>query len=252
MPAVRLFIALAIAGSVVIDAEAQSQPKRPFVENGFVSFNAAGVFGPPELSDRVQFEANAEAGTLDADYSAGASAGVDAAAGLLVHRRIGVGLGISHANRSGSVSVRARVPHPFFDDRHRAVEGDANDIHRRETDVHAQIYYELPHRGPWRVRFFAGPSYVRVEQDLITGVETQEAFPFDTAEFRRAATERAKGSGIGVNAGLDLSRMISRRAGLGAVVRYAGASVDLNAGDGRDVSTNTRGLTAGLGLRVAF
>jgi hypothetical protein len=148
--------------------------------------------------------------------------------------------------------VRAEVPHPFFDDRHRTVDGEASDVSRRETAVHAQVYYEWRHRGSWRVRLFGGPSYVRIEQDLVTGVETQETFPFDTAEFRRATTGRANGSGIGVNAGLDVTRMFSRRAGFGGLVRYTAASIDLNAPGDRDVSTDGGGLTAGLGLRFAF
>lgn len=272
MRALRVFIAVLIAGTAVIDVEAQTRqarlraaaparqapakpqprPRRPFVENGFVSVNLGGQVSPDELSDRVPFEANAEAGTLDAEYSGRSSPVFDGAFGILVHRQIGVGFGVSHSSRSGAAFVRAQVPHPFFDDRHRPVEGDASDISRRETAAHAQVYYELRHRGPWRVRLFGGPSYFHVEQDLVISVETQETFPFDTAEFRRATTERVKGSGIGVNAGLDVSRMMSRRVGLGAVLRYAGANIDLSAPDARAISTTGGGLSAGLGLRVAF
>lgn len=261
MGATRVFVAVLIAAVVVVDADAQTQPgpgkpqPRPrsaFVEHGFVSVNVGGLFSPDELSDRVVFEANAETGTLEADYSGRSSGGVDGGFGVLVHRQIGVGVGMSHASRSGSALVRAQVPHPFFDDRHRPVEGDEPGLSRRETAAHAQVYYELKPRGPWRVRLFAGPSYFRVEQELVTGVETMETFPFDTAEFNRATTERVEGSGIGVNAGLDVSRMLSRRAGVGAIVRYTGASIELNAPGGRNVSTNAGGLTAGLGLRVAF
>lgn len=253
-------ILLLVVGLAAVDAAAQTRPgakpqprqKRPFVENGFIAFNAAGQFAGDDLSDRVLFEANAETGTLDADYGSTSSPVFDGGFGMLVHRQVGVALSVSYASRSGSASVRAQVPHPFFDDRHRPVEGEASDISRRETAIHAHMYYEMKHRGPWRVRFFGGPSYFRLEQELVTGVETQESFPFDTAEFRRAITERAKGSGIGVNAGLDVTRMLSRRAGLGALVRYTGASMDLDAPGSRSVSTTGGGLTAGVGLRVAF
>jgi hypothetical protein len=251
-----LIVSLAAAGARAqtprAPAQPQPPPNRPFVERGFVSLNLGGQFSPGELSDRVTFEANAETGTLDADYSGRSALVFDGGSGLLVYRQIGVGFGVSHSGRSGSAFVRAQVPHPFFDDRHRAVEGDASDISRRETAVHAQVYYEFRHRGPWRVRLFGGPSYVRVEQELVTGVETQETFPFDTAAFARATTERAKGSAFGGHAGLDISRMMSRRLGLGASLRYTGVSIGLNVPGGRDVSTDGGGLTAGLGLRVAF
>jgi hypothetical protein len=251
MRAVQLFVAVVLACSIAVDAEAQGRqaqqkprPSRPFVENGFVSLNAGALAALEDLSDRFPFEANAETGTLEADYGRSAGGAFDGTFGMLVH--------LSYSKRSASADVRAEVPHPFFDDRHRPVRGEATGIGHRETAIHAHVYYERRHRGPWRVRVFAGPSYVRVEQDLIIGVETQESFPFDSAAFRSATIERVQGSGIGVNAGFDVARMLSRRAGLGALVRYTIAGVDLNAPGGRDVSTRAGGLTSGFGLRVAF
>ena len=132
------------------------------------------------------------------------------------------------------------------------VQGDAREISRNETAVHAQVYYELRRRGPWRIRLFAGPSYFNVEQELVTEVSATETFPFDTAEFGRATTTRVKGSGVGFNAAIDVSRMLGRRVALGGIVRYAGASVDLHAPGSRDVSTTGGGLQALGGLRVAF
>jgi hypothetical protein len=97
-----------------------------------------------------------------------------------------------------------------------------------------------------------GPSYVNVEQQLVTEVEARESFPFDTAEFGRARTVRATGSGIGFNAGVDLSRMLSRRAGLGATIRYAAASIDLDASGAHSISIDGGGLQATAGLRFLF
>jgi hypothetical protein len=102
------------------------------------------------------------------------------------------------------------------------------------------------------VRLFAGPSYFTVEQEVVTGVETDEAYPFDTAEFRGATTRRAKGSAIGVNAGLEAARLFTRRVGIAGSVRYAAASIDLDADNTQSVSTTGGGLQAGLGLRILF
>ena len=103
-----------------------------------------------------------------------------------------------------------------------------------------------------RGRLFGGPSYFTVEQEVVTGVEADEVYPFDTAEFRRATTARAKGSAVGFNAGLDFARMFGRRVGAGALVRYARASVDLDAPAARRVSTDGGGMQATIGMRVLF
>ena len=233
-------------------ATSPPRPPRPFVEHGFVSIYAGAQSAADELSDRVSFDANAEAGTIEAAYPGRTGVLIDAAVGVRVRKQIGVALAVSRATRSGDVSVGAQVPHPFFDNRHRGVEGTAGGMSRTETAVHAQLYFDLRPRGPWRARLFAGPSYFDVEQELVTAVTTVETFPYDTAEFGSAATAKAKGTGIGFNAGLDVSRLFGRRMGIGALVRYARASVDLNAPGSRTVSTDGGGIEATAGLRFLF
>lgn len=249
-----LLVGLAVPGvaAQTRPARPQNAPPRPFVERGFVTFNAGGQLTADDLSDDVLFEANAETGTIRTTYPGRSALAFDGGAGFLVRRQIGIAISVSRATRSGAAAVTAEIPHPFFDDRHRVVEGDARDISRNETAVHAQVYYELRPRGSWRIRLFAGPSYFNVEQDLVTEVSAVETFPFDTAAFGRATTTRVKGSAVGFNAAIDVSRMLGRRVALGGLVRYAGANFDLNAPGSRDVSTTGGGFQALGGLRVAF
>jgi hypothetical protein len=244
--------ALLLALCAAAPAEAQRPAPRPFAERGFITVAAGVQASPEDLTERILFERHAETGSIDAVYPgrAGAMAGV--AAGFRVRGRVGVAVALSRATRSGEARISAEIPHPFFDDRPRSVSGEAGDISRTETAVHGQLYYDLRPRGPWRVRLFAGPSYVSVEQEIITEVEVDEVYPYDTAEFRDATTARARGSSIGANAGLEVARMFTRRAGLSGTVRYALGSVDLDAPASRTVSTDGGGLQAALGLRILF
>ncbi len=249
-----LLVALSVPGLAAQTRPAQPQksPPRPFVERGFITINGGAQLTTDDLSDNVSFEANAETGAIRTAYPGQPAVVFDGGFGFLVRRQLGIAIGVSRGTRSGVAAVTADIPHPFFDDRHRTVDGEASDISRAETAVHAQLYYELRHRGPWRIRLFAGPSYFNVEQELVTEVSAVETFPFDTAEFGRATTTRVKGSAIGFNGAIDVSRMLGRRFALGGLVRYAGASVDLNAPGSRDVSTNGGGFQALGGVRVAF
>ena len=252
---VSVFMVLALAAQA--DAQTRkpqppAKPRRPFVEHGFVSLGAGAQLAPGELSDRAVFEANAESGSFDADYAGTTGLAVDGTVGVRVRRQLGIAIGVSRATRSDTASVSANIPHPFFDDRHRSVQGQAADMSRTETAAHLQIYYDLRPRGAWRIRIFGGPSYFDVEQGLITEVHAVEEFPFDTAAFDRITRSRAHGSALGFNGGVDVVRMFTRRVGAGALIRYAGAKIDLNAPASRSVSTDAGGFQAGAWLRVLF
>ena len=246
--------AVVFALALAAPAEAQQRPTspRPFVERGFIGVTAGVQASPGELSDRVLFERYAEPGTIQADYPGTIGVLVDATAGIQVRGGTGVAIGVSQARRSGEARITAEIPHPFFDDPPRAVSGEASDVSRIETAIHGQLYYDMRRRGAWRVRLFAGPSYVHVDQETVTDVEVEEVYPFDTAEFRTAKTGRARGSAVGLNAGVDVARILTRRLGVSGLVRYTVARIDLDAPGSRSVSTDAGGLHAGLGLRILF
>lgn len=228
-------------------AEAQTRARR-----GFVTLSAAAQAAAAEMTDRHVFQANAEAGSVETRYPARTGVLIDGGIGFRFSRRVGAAIAISRAAASGRAAVSASVPHPLYDDQDRLVQGEANDLSWTETATHVQLFYELPSASRWRVRLLAGPSYVRREQTLVREVLVNETYPFDTATFQSALTGPAKGSGIGINLGTDISWMFGRRTGAGLLVRYARASLNLNAPDSRTVSSDGGGLQAGAGLRFTF
>ncbi len=219
---------------------------------GFIAFNAGVQTASSDFTDEFAFMANAEAGTIEASYPSEVPFVLDASAGYRFWGRVGVALGVSRTSAKGSVAVRASVPHPFMLDHDRLVEGEASDVARTETAAHLQLFYEMMPKGKWRTRFFAGPSYFNVEQDLVHTVTVNESYPYDTATFATAVTGNAEGSSVGFNVGADISWMFSKRTGAGLLLRYARAGIDLNAPDSRTVSTDGGGLQAGAGIRFLF
>lgn len=219
---------------------------------GFVSLSAGGQAATAERTDRFAFEANAETGSIEARYPAASALLFDGSIGYRFATRIGLAAAFSYGSASAGTDVTASVPHPFYDDQDRIVEGTARASTRTESAAHLQLFYEVPLSGRWRARLMAGPSYVNLEQDLVHDVTVNETFPYDTATFNTATTRRGKGSGIGYNAGADVTWMFARRVGAGLLVRYTRATLDLNASDGRSVSLDAGGVQAGAGLRVLF
>lgn len=254
----RFAAALLLTALCPVAAGAQTTAPRPTTPRtagpprGFVSVNAAAQAAAADLTDTMVFQANAEAGTIEARYPSAAALLLDGSIGFRFARRLGIAIGGSQASSSGNADITASVPHPLYDNQDRIVEGSAGDISRTETAAHLQLFYEIPTTNRWRVRLFAGPTYMNVEQELVREVTVDETYPYDTATFRSAVTGRAKGSGVGFNAGADVAWMFARRVGAGLLLRYTRASVDLNAPDARSVSLDGGGLQAGAGLRFLF
>lgn len=230
------------------EAQVRRAPREP---RGFVSIGG-GVQADASRTDSFSFPLHAENGSGRAGYPGAGATLLDVSAGMRVWKRIGVGAAITRSASSADATVRADVPHPFFFDRPRPVEGRATDLSRDETGVHVQLYWEPRMTGRLRLRLFAGPSWVDARQDLVEGVDVDEVYPYDEATFRSARTGRVTGSGIGGHAGADVSWMLTRRIGAGAVVRYAAAGVDLNASGTRTVSSDGGGIQAAAGVRVVF
>lgn len=243
----RFILSVALTLAAAAPALAQANPGRAFLTiNGGVQLLA------PQLSDHFEFRSNVETATVDVRYPATTSVLFDAGVGITFWKRLGIGIAVSRTTGSGAARVKASIPHPLVYDRPRAVVGDQRAITRAESAAHMQLLYTLPAPGRWSVVLSAGPTYVNVEQELATDVQYDETYPFDEATFRAATTRRAKASAIGANAALDVRRMVGRHFGLGGLVRFTRASVDLDTGDNRRLKVDAGGLQAGAGLRIAF
>lgn len=251
-------LVLAVAAGPVAAQPAAPTAQKPVARvarepgRGFVAINAGVQAGPSSVTDEFTFTANAEAGRIEATYPAMTPWLLDASVGYRFWGRFGIAVGGSRVSSTETAFVRASVPHPLLIDHDREVEGESPDATRTESAAHLQLFYEMVPKGKWRGRFFGGPSYFTTQQDRVRDVTVDDIYPFDTATFRSALTGQADGSGFGINAGVDLSWMFSRRAGAGLLVRYARAGIDLNAPDSRRVSTDGGGLQAGAGLRLLF
>jgi hypothetical protein len=106
--------------------------------------------------------------------------------------------------------------------------------------------------GPLRVVLSGGPSFFNVEQDMVTEVSISESFPYDTATFSSATKRRQKASAPAFNVGADVLYMLTSKFGVGGLVRFARATVDLDAPENRTIAVDAGGVYAGGGVRVLF
>jgi hypothetical protein len=167
----------------------------------------------------------------------------DVTGGYHLRERFAVAVGVSYFSASGDSTVVAAVPDPIFTDRPRTATGGGTDLKHTEVGIHLQAVWFVPVSDRFDVALSAGPSIVRVSQELTPTVtvpaRTQNIIPVKDQQHATA---------IGVNVGADGTFMVRPMFGVGLFIRYAGASVDLPAVEDLHVG----GFQAGLGIRLRF
>ncbi|MEP6916617.1 MAG: outer membrane beta-barrel protein [Acidobacteriota bacterium] len=249
MPRHTLRVGLSLAALLLISATARAQSPEPRAVLS-ISGGVQSVTGT--LSDHFETPLNAETETVDVKYSLKPDLLVDAGIGVRLWAHLGAGLAVSRATGTHSADIEASIPHPFFFERPRAVSGTEDNIVRNETGVHVQLQYAVRAGRSATLVLGAGPSWISVEQELVTAIKFDETFPFDVATFSKAVTTRAKASAAGYNVGADLRWMLTPHVGFGGLVRFTRATVDLPAHDTGRISVSAGGVQGTVGLRVGF
>jgi hypothetical protein len=216
-------------------------------------FSVSGGVQPTvnSFSDGFEVPLNTETETVTIAYPVKGGAVIAASGGYRVWKRLALGFGVTRYNRRADATVDAQLPHPFFDNQFRAVQGTTAAT-RNEVGAHVLIGWMMPITDHLRLLVTAGPSVLSVRQSLVTSVEVTETYPYDTAAFKSAATKDATATATGFNAGADVFWMFSRHVGAGGLIQITRARVKAPTDGGRTVSIDAGGVQAGGGLRFIF
>jgi hypothetical protein len=194
---------------------------------------------------------NAEPAQIQTAFSLGTSPLIDAGGLIKLTPRFGVGGSVSFLARHPEGELTGEIPHPFFFNRPRDISGTIPNLDGTETGIHVELRVYVRELKFADVSITGGPSFFVVKQELVTDVDYQATYPYDTATFTGAFTESQSATQVGYNIGADIVRRLNKKTGLGALVRYSGASVDLQLGSGT-TTVRAGGLQLGGGLRITF
>lgn len=193
-----------------------------------------------------------EQGEFDADYAGGDASLYDLSIGMRLRGRLGLGLAWSRSSLSEEAGIAGRLPHPFVFGASRTVEGTARGLSRDETAVHLSLRWLIRDGDKFQFALFAGPTRIDLDYELATAVRFDQTYPFDTATYAGVERLEQSGSGAGFHAGLDLVRYMNDTVGVGGVLRYSSASIDLDAPDGGSIDVDGGGLQIVVDLRFRF
>lgn len=212
--------------------------------------------GDTTLSDSRPLTIYEEAGSATASSTYTSGSLFDVGVGIRLWKNFSVGAAYHQEQNTADIAVTGSAPHPVFFNQPRTFTATAGgDQFRKENATHLQLGWMLPFGKKLDVLVFAGPSWFRLQQPVVSNVTIGELGPPYTQVTATSTVEIRKKSAVGYNAGADVSYLVwqndSVRVGGGVFVRYARASTDVLLLQS-EVPTDVGGLQVGFGGRIRF
>lgn len=242
----RLTLALTLAGSLAITGSSGAQDHLRVGVTGGVQT------GSQTVSQNFTFPLYRENATVVNDIGVSGGGFVDLGASFRVAGPLWAGAAFSSLSRTTESALAATLPHPFFFNMPRTVNGRVSGLESKESAVHLSAAFLVPLSDKLDVAIFGGPSRFGIRQMLVTGVDYSESYPFDAASFTSASTTRASASAWGFNLGVDGSWRLSKGLAAAGLLRYAKGTTTLDTETVHGVSIDAGGVMAGAGLRIIF
>jgi opacity protein-like surface antigen len=231
-----------------LPAAAQS-PSQPRIE---ISANVGAQTPAGKFTESRSFPSNGgETATVNVDHSRKTGLGFNVGAAVRVVPKVWVGVQFGMSDTKPGASLEAAIPHPLLFNAPRTVQGSVNDVAHKEQRVHVDLMYALPIRA-LDVKVMAGPTFFSLKRDFVSDVLINETYPFDTATFASATRRQLSDSATGFNAGVDISRAMTSRLSLGAIIRYSRADVKFDDSEVGKHTVKAGGVETVAGVRFRF
>jgi len=208
----------------------------------FVDVNVGGQFLHHSIDSTVSFPLYDETATVSSSQSTGNGFVFDIGAGYKFTPSLAAGLSFSTFGSKADASVTAKIPHPLFFDQPLTVNTSATGLERTERDVHVRLFWFLPVSDKMDVALSAGPSIVKLSQQLASGTVAN-----GTQNLTVTTTTESK-TGVGFNLGADGTYLVTPKIGVAIFIHYVIAKMDLPSVSG----VGAGGVQAGVGLHYRF
>jgi hypothetical protein len=204
---------------------------------------------------------NGQDATFQADYHLPAGPVFEVGGGVLITGMVGVGATLAGSVQEDTAALTIDIPHPILAGANAGAEGETSrELRRRESSLHIHGTIVSQPSPELRTRVFAGPTYFRLEQDVVqTIVYSQNFLPFEPAhevEITSASILRIpydEATGWGFHVGADAAWFFTRGLGLGGFGRYSRGTIEIQDPlTGGAMELVVGGFQAGAGLRVKF
>ena len=216
-----------------------------WTDRGFVTVNGGVQVGSHDLTTTQTFDLFEEPATVTTRSKVKSSGLFDVGAGYRVWQNVAVGLTYSFSSSGSNGNITGSIPDPIRFDNPRTISASASGLKHKENVLHFNATWMMPVTDKIDVGFSAGPSLFFVKQGVVSSVPTTEPGP--TVGTPVVSNESKTTAGL--NFGVDMTYLLSKKWGVGGIARYTWGSAKLTAGDD---SLTLGGLQIGGGLRMRF
>jgi len=248
-PSCPLILTIFVAGAGGL-VRAQGLPQSN--EHGYLAISGDYQASSSSVSGGLSFPRFVETESVTSTYTVASTPGFDVAGGIRIWRHLAVGANLTRFAKTSAADVRASIPHPFFFNKARQVNGEAGGVRHDEIALHVQAAWIVPFAERWRLTVFGGPSAFNVTQSLVSDINVNDTYPYDSATFASATLQKSTKTRIGGHAGADVAWMLSRHVGVGGTLRFNRARFSFGTDHGQTVTLNAGGPQAGAGIRFHF
>lgn len=236
-------VVLCLAFCALAAPRAHAQMK--WTDKAVANINLGGQSGSHDVETTTTFVVYDEDARVTTTQKAGGGLLFDLNGGYKVWSNLVVALGYTFTSSSADGSVTASIPDPGVFDRPRTVTATADDLSHTEHAINFMGVWMVPVTDKVDVGISFGPTIFHVKQELPDTLNITEPGPTVTGLTKRDVSKTTGG----VNFGVDVTYLLTKKAGIGGILRYTWGSVDL---DGAGDSLTVGGFQIGLGARYRF
>jgi hypothetical protein len=235
-------------------APAASAQTAPWSDRGYINVGWGVESGSSALADAKGFTIYDEAATVSSAATFTSGSLFDVGVGLRIWKNLTVGAGYHQEQNDTEGALTGSIPSPVFFNRPRTLTHPVPGLERKEKATHLMIGWVVPIGSKFDLMISGGPSFFRVEQDVVSDVRIGEGANFTTVVADPEVTTR-KQSVTGYNVGADATYIVWQndnvRVGAGGFVRFtmADAAFDMLSSS---QPTEVGGVQFGFGARLRF
>jgi len=216
-----------------------------WTDKAVANINIGAQSGSHDVATATTFEVYDENAQVSTAQKTGGGFLFDLSGGYKVWSNLVVAVGYTFMSDSTDGAVAASIPHPDVAGQFRNVTATANDLGHAEHGINFSGVWMVPVTDKVDVGVSFGPTIFMVKQELPDTITFTEPVPTVTGVTKKDVNKTT----VGVNFGVDVTYLLTKKAGIGGILRYTWGSVDL---EGAKDSLTVGGFQIGVGARYRF
>ena len=244
-----------VVASLILAAARDASAQKPWEDRIYMNIGFGVESGDSTLADTRPLTIYEETGSSSTTSTFTSGSLFDVGIGLRLWKNLSVGTSYHQEQNENDAAISGSAPHPIFFNQPRSFTAKETALQRKESAVHAQFGWMVPIGNRLDFLVFGGPSFFRLQQDVISNVTVTEVGAPYTSVAVTAPRATRKKSATGYNVGVDMTYIAwqndSVRLGGGLFVRYATADTTVLLLQ-TEQPTTVGGLQFGFGGRIRF